>query len=132
MYCVICLEQNNNKYKKSSPAVFKCYTCNEGFVCNKCLPCVDKSGSIFLGTLREVKKVIKCPCCRTLNWNYHYNQVVQITLEGEDSLPENDACDLMIKNKYENKCCGCGENDTPYTKCRGKVGLNMCEECWEP
>jgi hypothetical protein len=108
MNCVICLEQNDNKFNPSCPAVFKCYTCNEGFVCNNCIHKFDTYGSIFEGTLEEVKKVIKCPCCRTLNWNYHFNMIIQITFDLDentlDELPKNglcrnDACHLMIKNK---------------------------------
>jgi hypothetical protein len=83
--CVICLEQNDNKYKSSSPAVFNCYTCSEGFVCRKCIKQFDPRGSILLDTLHQVKKIIKCPCCRTLNWNYHFNQIIQITLENQDN-----------------------------------------------
>ena len=46
-----------------------------------------------------------------------------------DSLREDNIDTILY---FSNKCCGCGESDTPYTQCRGKVGLNMCEECWEP
>jgi len=130
MNCVICLENNNNKFKPSSPAVFKCYTCNEGFVCDGCMWKFDPTGSMFLEKLSYVKKTIKCPCCRTLNWNYHYNQIVQITLGDMDCLPENAACDLFVKNRYEGKCCGCGSADVVYTDCGDRKGMNMCEECF--
>nr|WPF46707.1 MAG: hypothetical protein [Lake Baikal virophage 10] len=130
MNCVICLEPNDNKRKQSSPAIFKCYTCNDGFVCNNCIPNFDPCGSIFLDKLSQVKKTIKCPCCRTLNWNYHYNQIVGITIAEMDCLPENDACDLMIKNRYEKKCCGCGSDDIAVEGIGGREGVSMCRICW--
>lgn len=101
MNCAICLEQNDLKIKASSPAVFKCYTCNDGFVCNNCIGKFDPCGSIFLGTLHNVKKTIKCPCCRTPNWKYHYNQIIQITLADQQEYPENAVSVVVVRNKYE-------------------------------
>lgn len=100
MNCVICFEQNDLKFKTSSPAVFKCYTCNDGFVCNSCIADFDPYGSIFLKKIGQVKKTIKCPCCRTLNWNYHFNQIIQITLEEPDEHPKNAVSIIVIRNKY--------------------------------
>lgn len=130
MNCVICLEPNDNKNKASSPAIFKCYTCNDGFVCNNCIGKFDPAGSIFLDKLSQVKKTIKCPCCRTPNWNYHYNQIIRITLENQDHHPENAVSVVVVRNKYEGKCCGCGSDDVVVTECGGREGVNMCRICW--
>ena len=130
MNCVICLEQQDLKFKASSPAVFKCYTCSDGFVCNNCIGKFDPCGSIFLDTLHQVKKTIKCPCCRTLNWNYHYNQIIRITLEEPDEHPENAVSKVVIRNKYEGKCCGCGSDDIAVEECDGREGINMCRKCF--
>lgn len=105
--CVICLETYTN-VKKNCASAIKCYTCADGFVCNHCIPSIDPSGSIFLDYPDEVADAIKCPCCRTLNWNYHYNQIIGITMDYDldDNWDENDedetlppAIKLFLRNK---------------------------------
>ena len=79
--CNICLEEKEiviSKYRCIAEIV--CHTCQSGYVCKNCIPNVDPRGSIFLRTKRQVANAIKCPCCRVLNWNYHYNQIVLTTL----------------------------------------------------
>ena len=105
--CVICLETTTNVNKACCSAI-KCYTCADGFVCNDCIPEIDPSGSIFLDDPDDVADAIKCPCCRTLNWNYHYNQIVRITLgydldDNWDEKDEDDTLPPAIKLYLRNK-----------------------------
>ncbi len=104
--CVICLETTTNVNKACCSAI-KCYTCADGFVCNTCIPEIDPSGSIFLNDLDEVADAIKCPCCRTLNWNYHYNQIVRISLdydlENTYTFEEDDDLKPALKMYLRNK-----------------------------
>lgn len=104
MNCNICLTEYS-EINKSCVSNIKCYTCNEGFVCNNCISDVDPCGSIFSRHLRYIKRAIRCPCCRTLNWNYHFNQIIKIALGSdveEDSYnPDynNPALKVFIKNR---------------------------------
>jgi hypothetical protein len=113
MNCVICLSEETEKQTLASPAVFRCYTCNEGYVCKSCIWKFDECGSIFIDDKKEIEEIIKCPCCRTLNWKYHYNQFVNIILEYDlyDNTPFfeelSDKCspavELFLKNYKEAK-----------------------------
>lgn len=63
---------------------YKCNTCLDGRVCRDC--CM--SGffcylSIYLQNITDVKRNIKCPCCRTENWKYHFSNILKITLAYE-------------------------------------------------
>ena len=106
--CSICLDANTN-VKKNACHTIKCYTCSDGFICSTCIGRVDPSGSIYKETLKDVEKAIKCPCCRTLNWNYHYNQIVGIVLahelyyEWDEGYTDdfNNAIKLFLRNKRD-------------------------------
>jgi len=59
---------------------YVCTTCESGYVCKKCIWKFDPCGSAFEKDMEDVKDIIKCPCCRQLNWKYHFNQIIQTTL----------------------------------------------------
>ena len=101
--CCICMEKSTDIIK-SGCSVIKCYTCDEGFICNDCIPKIDPHGSIYLSKRRALEKAIRCPCCRTLNWNYHYNQLIGIILEvelpdNEEEYTDNKALQVFFKNR---------------------------------
>jgi hypothetical protein len=63
---------------------------------------MDPHGSIF--EKREyIENAIKCPCCRNLNWKYHFDQIIRVTLDYD--MPDNSedltepALILYCKNK---------------------------------
>ena len=97
--CCICMEES--KAIKHVAYMFVCPTCESGFVCNKCINGFDPMGSIF-GKMWYIKKTIKCPCCRQLNWKQHYNQIVQVTLNNDlldyEDDDYNPAIKLYLKN----------------------------------
>ena len=74
--CNICF---NESYQ--SRLTYVCYTCKDGFVCEDCVTYFDPFGTAFEGE-RYVKRTIKCPCCRQLNWKYHFSQIITVTLGG--------------------------------------------------
>jgi len=55
--CCVCMEEDEFSITVLS---YSCGTCNEGYVCEFCTNKIDP----------EFTHVIKCPCCRTLNWKY--------------------------------------------------------------
>ena len=93
---------NVNKYSCSS---IKCFTCNDGFICKKCIPIVDPYGTIFMDDIEEIKEIIKCPCCRTPNWKYHFNQILGVTLDEAfddwEQTEPNAAIKLYLRNKEQ-------------------------------
>ena len=102
--CSICMEKTKN-IRKNNCHVIKCYTCEEGFICNDCIPKVDPHGSIFLSKRKQLEKAIRCPCCRTLNWNYQYNQLIGIIIAedmcaNEDNYAGIPALDVFLRNRY--------------------------------
>ena len=105
MKCVVCFD-DDVILKKHSVNCFKCYTCNDGFVCIQCIPDFDPYMSSTLGDLKSVRDTIKCPCCRQENWNYHYNQIILVSL-GEiwenDMWETSDVIKIFIKNYAEAK-----------------------------
>jgi hypothetical protein len=118
MNCVICLSEDKEKHTLASPAVFRCYTCNEGYVCNRCLCKFDECGSIFTDDKKEIEEIIKCPCCRTLNWKYQYNQFVNIIL----------AYDLYDNTDFFEECSGkCSQVVRLFLK-NYKEAKNIVEE----
>ena len=103
--CNICLNEENNCWLDVNGAnIFKCFTCESGYVCNDCIPEFDPQGSIFCSDLDDVRNTIKCPCCRVENWNYHYNQLIHITLEYDAMdmyFGNNKAIDYFIKQQIK-------------------------------
>ena len=85
---------------KDKSCMYVCHTCEGGFICNGCIGVFDPCGSVFQDTLTNVKKTIKCPCCRQSNWNYHYNQIVKITLSNDlfEYCTDIPVIELYIKN----------------------------------
>jgi len=103
MKCVICLDDKKLE-KYNSVHYYKCYTCNDGFVCEKCIPDFDPCCSYTLGDLKSVRDTIKCPCCRQENWNYHYNLIIQLSLDEiweNDMYDDNDVMKIFYKNYAE-------------------------------
>ena len=97
--CSICYTEET--VKKTIAERKKCDTCIEGYICVDCIPHIDPVGSIFLPTRRKVEKAIRCPCCRTLNWKYHYSQILDTTLGYDLEMYEeydNPATRIYIKN----------------------------------
>jgi hypothetical protein len=93
--CNICLDESTVE-----SWMFVCPTC-VGFVCGKCLGDFDPSGSIF-GNEAYVKKTIKCPCCRQMNWDYHFRQIIRHTLGDDLAEYERDApCHILFVSNQE-------------------------------
>jgi hypothetical protein len=82
--CCICLEVDEDGWvAENCVGHFKCYTCVDGYVCNNCISEFDPQGSIYMDDLDEIKETITCPCCRTENWKYHFNQIICQSLDGD-------------------------------------------------
>jgi len=85
IHCVICLEVKE-KYK------FNCDTCVSGKICEKCyrhdLICFTKHKEF-------IKNEIRCPCCRTMNWNIVYSSMIR-------TLAQNSRCHYYKKNVSKN------------------------------
>ena len=95
--CCVCLEMYDRKI------IFNCDTCLDGKICEECMIKIDKNLACFEDDKDEVKKSIKCPCCRTLNWKYCYNTFVwyyvnDVVYNGACYRGTNKpVCDLMRK-----------------------------------
>jgi hypothetical protein len=63
---------------------YECPTCNEGKICEDCM--FEKDPVAFdcsCKKRREIEHGIKCPCCRQLNWRYHYSEIIMRSFEDE-------------------------------------------------
>ena len=78
--CIICRKISSKNINDNGASHFKCVSCESGFVCDRCINNFDPSGSIYISDYNEVKQIIKCPCCKIVNWKYHYNQIMKISL----------------------------------------------------
>ena len=96
--CNICL--NDSSEKASASWAYVCPTCESGYVCRECIPEFDPRGSAFIDDTEDLKKTIKCPCCRQLNWKYQFNQIVKITLGNDlfDYEPDSPVAMLYVRN----------------------------------
>lgn len=97
--CCVCLELDEIMFSPS----FTCGTCDSGYMCFDCINDIDPCGSIFEDCRKCVERVIKCPCCRSLNWKYHFSQIIRITL-GMDLMDYDNeryppALVLYVKNQ---------------------------------
>jgi len=76
MDCCVCLEN-----KKPD---FKCHTCS-AMVCDGCqhkrimLNVVDQH--VYYMDAEEVKDILKCPCCRVINWRELYDTVLHYMID---------------------------------------------------
>ena len=73
MTCCICLTEETDKYVKNPVNHYRCPTCVDGLVCSTCIPEFDPRGVVWVGFMDEVIDIIRCPCCRALNWKYYYD-----------------------------------------------------------
>ena len=71
MTCCVCLEENKS--------YFNCLTCESGKICVNCYSEIDENGIGFLDDNEDIKKIIKCPCCRSLNWKFAFKQIILTT-----------------------------------------------------
>ena len=96
--CNICMEDHEAKHE---PATYMCNTCQGGYVCKGCIGVFDPYGSAWQ-KMPYVKKTIKCPCCRQLNWKYQFSQIIWTTLEHDCVDYESDcpAIVLYVKNTH--------------------------------
>jgi hypothetical protein len=95
--CCVCFEN----FEKDG---FKCDTCNLGKVCDNCYvnnwTFIEDDFERRYGYecdigIREIlEKVIKCPCCRNLNWKEVYSSIFTC-------LKECDREDMFKKNTSE-------------------------------
>jgi len=76
MNCCICLETFEN-FK------YDCSTCSDGKICYDCMLAKDPNLSLLHYSREELEDAIKCPCCRQLNWKYHFTDIITITLNEE-------------------------------------------------
>jgi hypothetical protein len=84
--CPICLENKDFH--------FKCSTCNEGGFCVECYTKISPHSLPFEGV--EVRDMIKCPCCRSPNWYWLFDEVLSYFVEDVDS--GYDECYNILKN----------------------------------
>lgn len=100
--CCVCLDEED-----TDCCSYQCVTCNDGFVCWGCMGKKDPHGSIFVcesnGGIEYMENAIRCPCCRSLNWKYHFNQIISVTF-GMDLADYDDdnyppAIKLYVKNQ---------------------------------
>ena len=111
--CCICLE-------KKDAFCYTCYTCKEGLVCYDCISGFDPVGSIYLSKREDILDVIKCPCCRVLNWKYHHHSLIQQYLIWDlymYSPEKNNALNIFIKNFIQRDDCGFVIDKGECSKC---------------
>lgn len=80
MNCCICLETFEIEKDCST---YECSTCSDGKICLDCMIKKDPNLSTFCDSRKQLEDAIKCPCCRQLNWKYHYRHIMLTTL-GQD------------------------------------------------
>jgi len=107
----------------------------------------------------RVAKAIKCPCCRVLNWNYHYNQIVLTSLGYDPDVGEGDwqyeninrAQRVFLRNagivwdfgdeviEWANttteefdyqQCSACGDTEDLVVQ-EDPEDPRYCEDCWK-
>lgn len=81
--CCVCMEEDEFSCSLS----YSCGTCNDGHVCYDCTEKIDP----------ETTLIIKCPCCRTLNWKYCYRNLFYLLEDDDAELSPAHA--LFLKNR---------------------------------
>lgn len=98
--CCVC-------YKDDICPYFRCSYCKDGKVCWGCM--VKIEGPYYSILVIEVKdkdklyKILKCPCCRQLNWKYYFSQllddeIVQGQIADESGNMTDSLRDLFTKH----------------------------------
>ena len=83
--CCVCMETKEFRrpaYHRGYTTAHSilCQTCNDGKVCITCMSEIDKTGVIWIDDKKKVKKILSCPCCKTINWNYYYEYFIEYGL----------------------------------------------------
>ena len=75
MSCCVCF----NEIQELSNWEYQCQTCTDGIICYTCFHNV--TNRIPLNLLRNTTKadnmkILRCPCCRQINWKHLHNEIV--------------------------------------------------------
>jgi len=88
MSCCVCF----NEIQELSNWEYQCQTCTDGIICYTCFHNVaNRRPSNLLRnttTKSDNMKILRCPCCRQMNWKHLHNEIVNNMF-------------LDIENKYE-------------------------------
>ena len=105
--CCVCLEHCEIDINS-----FECQTCNDGKICEDCWdninPRDDEPFFVCQRDEEDILKIIKCPCCRELNWKQLFSSVLgYLEVEIHDFWGKNKACDTLVKYWMERDKVSC-------------------------
>jgi len=99
--CCICLNEKD--------IIYNCMSCKEGLVCWDCYfkLMISKGGEhnliLFefkeLKGIEKLKNLLSCPCCRSINWKYYYDEFLWSIIEPDNVIPD-DNRDIPVIKKY--------------------------------
>lgn len=86
MSCCVCF----NEIQELSNWEYQCQTCTDGIICYTCFHNVTNRRCSNLlrhtTTKSDNMKILRCPCCRQINWKHLHNEIVNnMYLDIEDN-----------------------------------------------
>ena len=76
MSCCVCF----NEIQELSNWEYQCQTCTDGIICYTCFHNVTNRRRYNLlrntTTKADNMKILRCPCCRQINWKHLHNEIV--------------------------------------------------------
>lgn len=74
--CCVCF----NEIQELSNWEYQCQTCRDGIICYTCFHNVTNNRRLNLlrhsTSINDNKKILRCPCCRQINWKHLHNEIV--------------------------------------------------------
>ena len=69
-----------NEIQELSNWEYQCHTCTDGIICYTCFHNVTNRRRLNLlrntTTINDIKKILRCPCCRQINYKHLHNEIV--------------------------------------------------------
>ena len=135
-YCVVCCcNKDTTRHPDGHDPniwIFECPTCEDGFICEGCLPeYIGYKDILKLGN--STAETIRCPVCRLSNWRLYHDwfisELMGVPPENQKMTP---ALRLFYRNRYAEWNCESCEDVVHHLPAREDGdSLLLCRSCFD-
>lgn len=114
MSCCICF----NEIQELSNWEYQCQTCDSGIICYTCFHNVTNRRRLNLlrhtTIINDTKKILRCPCCRQINWKHLHNEIVNNMYLDIENKYESGGIATLAEHVFYRNWCSIEKDDDIY------------------